>query len=84
MRHYHKRSLVESTFSAVKRKFGDAVRRKTPVAMKNAVLAKLVCHNLCCLILSQLELGIEAEFRTNDVSREERPTILPRKRTGPA
>src|SRR5262249_31155723 len=49
--HYHKRSLVESTFSAVKRKFGDAVRSKTPVAMKNEVLAKFVCHNLCCVIL---------------------------------
>ncbi len=60
--HYHQRSLVESVFSAIKRKFGDSVRSKTPVAMKNEVLAKLVCHNLCCLILSQFELGIEAEF----------------------
>jgi transposase len=82
--HYHKRSLVESTFSAIKRKFGDGVRSKTPVAMKNEVLAKLVCHNLCCVILSQLELGIEAEFWRDDAKGDHRPVILPLKRTDPA
>lgn len=82
--HYHKRSLVESTFSAIKRKFGDSVRSKAPVAMKNEVLAKLVCHNLCCVILSQFELGIEAEFWKNEAASEARPVILPLKRTDPA
>ena len=48
--------------SAVKRKFGDSVRSKTPTAMVNEVLAKLVCNNLCCVILSQCELGIEPVF----------------------
>jgi len=33
--HYHKRSNAESTFSAIKRKSGDAVRSKTEMAMKN-------------------------------------------------
>jgi transposase len=54
--HYHQRSNVESTFSAVKRKFGDAVRSKTDVAMTNEVLAKLICFNLTRVILSQCEL----------------------------
>lgn len=62
MAHYHKRSNVESTFSAVKRKFGDAVRSKTDTAMTNEVLCKFLCHNLCCLIQEQEELGIEAIF----------------------
>src|SRR5205085_3162141 len=84
LQHYHKRSLVESVFGAVKRKFGDSVRSKTPVAMKNEVLAKLVCHNLCCVILSQLELGIEAEFWRQDAVSDELPTVLPLKRTDPA
>lgn len=84
LEHYHKRSNVESVFSAVKRKFGDSVRSKTPPAMVNEVLAKLVCNNLCCVILSQLELGIEAEFWDNDPASEEQPAILPLKRTGPA
>ena len=39
---------------------------------KNEVLAKLVCHNLCCVILSQLELGTEAEFW----NEEEEPAPL--------
>ena len=60
--HYHKRSNVESTFSMVKAKFGDAVRSKTPVAMVNEAMCKVLCHNLCCLILSTHELGIEATF----------------------
>ena len=33
--HYHKRSNVESTFSAIKRKFGDSVRSKCDFAMVN-------------------------------------------------
>src|SRR5262249_6285399 len=49
---YHKRSNVESTFSMVKAKFGDSVRSKTDVAMKNEALAKILCHNICCLIQS--------------------------------
>jgi transposase len=62
MQHYHQRSNVESTFSAVKRKFGDHVRSKTDTAMVNEVLCKFLCHNICCLIQEQHELGIEAEF----------------------
>jgi hypothetical protein len=30
--------------------------------MKNEVLCKFLCHNLCCVIQSQLELGITAKF----------------------
>jgi hypothetical protein len=59
---YHKRSNVESTFSAVKRKFGAAVRSRNATAMVNEVLCKFLCNNLCCVILSQIELGIEAAF----------------------
>lgn len=62
MNRYHKRSNVESTFSMVKRKFGDAVRSKTDVSMVNEVLCKLLCHNICVLIQEQHELGIEAVF----------------------
>jgi transposase len=57
--HYHKRSNVESTFSMIKAKFGDAVRSKDEVAMKNEALCKILCHNICCLISAIYELGIE-------------------------
>jgi len=62
MGQYHKRSNVESVFSMVKAKFRDHVRSKGDVAMVNEVLCKLLCHNLCCLIKSQFELGIEPVF----------------------
>lgn len=58
MAHYHKRSNVESTFSAVKRKFGADVVSKNPDAMVNEVLCTIICHNLCCLIMEQETLGI--------------------------
>jgi transposase len=57
--HYHKRSNVESSFSAVKRLFGDSVRSKNSTAMVNEVLAKLVCFNLTCVIHEWYELGID-------------------------
>lgn len=60
--HYHKRSNVESTFSMIKAKFGDALRSKTDVAMLNESLCKVICHNICCLISAFYELGITAKF----------------------
>jgi Transposase DDE domain len=66
MDHYHKRSNVESTFSAIKRKFGDSVRSKNDEAMVNEVLCKIICHNICCLIQEQCELGIEPIFWQNE------------------
>jgi transposase len=63
LRRYHRRSNVESVFSAVKRVFGDSVRSKNDVAMKNEVIGKLVCHNLSCLIHTMYELKIEPDLK---------------------
>jgi transposase len=60
--HYHQRSNAESTFAMIKAKFRDHVRSTTDTAMKNEVLCKILCHNICCVISSQLELGIEPVF----------------------
>ena len=60
--HYHQRSNVESTISAIKRKFGDAVRSKTDTAMVNESLCKVLAHNICVVIQEQAELGIEPVF----------------------
>jgi hypothetical protein len=62
LKHYHKRSNVESTFSMIKAKFGDSLRSKTDTAMVNEALCKILCHNVCCLIQSHYELGVEATF----------------------
>ena len=70
---YHLRSNVESTFSMVKAKFGDGCRSKLEIAMKNEVLAKLVCHNICCLVQAMYELQIdEPEFWPAPI--EQQPT----------
>lgn len=63
--HYHKRSNIESTVSMVKAKFRDHVRSKTDIAMKNEVLCKFLCHNICCLISAFYELGIVPMFLPN-------------------
>lgn len=59
LRYYHKRSNVESSFSALKRKFGEALRSKTDLAKKNELLAKVVCHNITCVIHEMYALGID-------------------------
>ena len=59
---YHKRSNVESTFSMMKRKFGDSLRSRTDVAMVNEALCKILCHNLVVLIHEIHELGIDPMF----------------------
>lgn len=60
--HYHRRSNVESTFSAVKRKFGASVRSKNETAQVNEVLCKCLCYNLSVLVHAMFELGIEPTF----------------------
>ncbi len=61
--HYHKRSNVETTFSMIKRKFGDSVRAKQDVSQMNEVLLKILCHNLVVLIHEMHELGITPVFQ---------------------
>jgi len=60
--HYHKRSNVESTFWMIKSKFGERLRSKTFTAQVNEVLCKVICHNLCVLVQSIYESGIEPDF----------------------
>ena len=60
--HYHKRSNVETAFSMVKGKFGDAVRSKTETAQVNELLCKVLCHNLCVLVGAIYALGVAPTF----------------------
>ena len=62
LEHYHKRSNVETTMSMIKSKFGGSVKSKSPVAQVNEVLCKVLAHNICVLISSFYELGIESTF----------------------
>ena len=60
--HYHKRSNVETVFHMIKSKFGQRLRSRTLTAQINEALCKVLCHNLCVVIQSIHELGIEANF----------------------
>lgn len=76
-KHYHKRSNVESTFSAIKRKFGDSVLSKNPTAMVNEVLCKILCQNLTCLIQEQETLGIAPVFWKDEEQADSDRVVLP-------
>lgn len=75
--HYHKRSNVESTMNMIKAKFRDHVRSKTDVAMKNEVLCKVLCHNICCLIHAFYELDITPEFGSGEPTNRMTVPALP-------
>ena len=60
----------------IKMKFGANVRAKTPIAQVNEVLCKILCHNICVLIQSVVELGIEATFWTFDTKEPVVPKAL--------
>jgi transposase len=74
--HYHKRSNIETAFSMIKAKFGASVRAKTPTAQVNEVLCKVLCHNICVLIQSIYELGLEPTFWTSKPKMPEVPKAL--------
>jgi hypothetical protein len=59
---YHRRSNVEATIGAIKALAGGAVRSKLPVARANEVLAKVLLHNLTCIVHAIEEFGIEIDL----------------------
>ena len=59
---YHRRSNVEATIGAIKALAGGAVRSKLPIARANEVLAKVLLHNLTCIVHAIEEFGIEVEL----------------------
>lgn len=65
-RNYHRRSNVESVFSALKRKFGENVRSRKPVAQVNEILCKLIAYNLTVVVHEMFENGIVPEFETKE------------------
>lgn len=64
MEHYHKRSNIEATNAAIKRKFGDTLKSKNPTAQVNVneLMAKIVTYNLAVVIHEMYENGINSEF----------------------
>ena len=53
---------MESVFSAIKRKFGENIRSRTPVAQVNEILCKLLAYNLTVIVHEMFESGIAPNF----------------------
>jgi transposase len=61
---YHRRSLVESTFSSVKRKYGEFLRCKNFESQKNEVILKCLCHNIAILVEEIYQNNINVKFNS--------------------
>jgi hypothetical protein len=46
----------------IKAKFRDHVRSRSDTAMKNEALCKFLCHNICVVNQSRIDLGIATTF----------------------
>jgi len=62
MEHYHKRSNAESTFAAIKKKFGENIKSKNRVAQENEMLCKIIAYNITVLIHEMIGLDNISEF----------------------
>ncbi len=62
LQHYHKRSNVETTFSAIKKKLGENLKSKNHTSQVNELLCKFIAYNILVLIEEMHELGIEPRF----------------------
>ena len=60
--HYHLRSNAESTFEAIKRKFGETIMSKNRVAQENELLCKIIAYNLTVVIHSMIEMGVTPDI----------------------
>jgi len=72
LEHYHKRSNVESTFGAIKKKFGESVKSKNRVAQENELLCKIIAYNITVLIHEMVQLNGNSDFLSfNGLQKEE-------------
>ena len=62
MEHSYKRSNIESTNAAIKRKFGETLKSRNHVAQVNELLAKIIAYNLTVVIHDMYKNGIQPGF----------------------
>ena len=75
MKHYPVRSNAESGFFMIKQKFGDYVNSKNELSQTNEILAKILVHNICCLIQEIFERNIQINFNKTSILFVERKVI---------
>lgn len=57
-KHYHLRSNIESSFSAIKRKFGAKLFTRNLTSQTNELYLKCICYNITVLIKCLFELNL--------------------------
>jgi transposase len=62
LKSYHKRSNIESSFSMIKRRFGNNIRCKKETSQDNEILLKVLCHNICVLVQEIFLNDIKVDF----------------------
>lgn len=62
MKHYHKRSNVETNFAMLKKRFGDNCTTHSIKNQEVELKIKVLCHNICVLIQETFENDIEIDF----------------------
>ena len=63
MEKYHLRSNVETSFSMIKRCYGNRLRTGKFTSQINEILMKCLCHNLSVLVQESFELGLEIDLK---------------------
>jgi transposase len=76
LEHYHKRSNAESTFSAIKKKFGETIKSKNRKAQINEMLCKIIAYNITVVIREIIEFGFDTKFLSLD-SLQKEETLKP-------
>ena len=72
--HYHRRSNVEAVFAALKKKLGETLRSRDPIAQINELLAKVLAYNLTVLVHEMYEHRQIPEFlQKRSIPRELSP-----------
>lgn len=61
LRTYHRREMVESVFSSLKRKFGSSVRCCKARTLRAQVFCRLILHNLISSIVQDLGLSLTVQ-----------------------
>jgi transposase len=66
LEHYHKRSNAETTFSAIKAKFGETIKSKNRTAQINEMLCKIIAYNITVVIREMIEIGFNYKFLSSN------------------
>ena len=71
--HYHRRSNVESVFSAMKTRFGETLKSKNRTAQINEAYCKIIAYNIAVQIHEMFEHGVDIHVIPPDIDNHGPP-----------